>query len=774
MAGGVYQILEWIMRVKDEATPVLEKGKQATKELAAETEKAAQKNNQAGTSWQNIGKGVFAGAAAAKAAQAAFGFLQGQLTSSIHEAMEFQRVDAQLTAALNSTGHAVGLTKDELSAYASELSRSTAIDDDAIKSAEAVLLKFTNLRDEGFKGATQAVLDMATANNSGGIPSMEQLQATAQMLGKALNNPAQSFGVLSKAGVVLTKTQQDLIEKLQRAGDAAGAQKIIMDEAAKVFGGSAAAAAQTFEGRIGKLTNSFNDLKKEVGLGLVAAIVPYIDAATEASDKTLAAEESNHALRSSVYGLAQIFRGIYFIIEAVIKVIGAFAVLLITTANVVYSFGKDVAANFKAVGEAARALLSGFIKLATGDFKGALEDVKTLLNTSFDLHNSSAALKMQSTAISNSMGSVGDSFNKAGAAFKDAFSQEGLAKNLAAMSEAEAKATRASGNVAELMDAMADSGTKSNNKVKESLKDLAKSYTEQSDKAKEELTKLELAHAETTDNIKGKINELKTSLSELEVAYKKSLGDINKSEAERVVEQEQKIKDLQKQLDEAKKTQTENPSTDNQSKVSEAQAALEKEQAAYRTYIEQRKGLDAELVEARRRAALTDFQRSIEDINARRTEAQAEYDKKIAQIKGEITEQEVSLAREQVIFEAKRAEYLATQEAFTRFHDDYLTKITSMKTVTQATVDQMKTKLNEIVTLVAQIESARNKAGLQALAQNAVTAPGGTTPNVAPNAQTNTININLGGVTVNSEADKDKLISDLVRQFELAKMGTAS
>ena len=775
MAGGVYQILEWIMRVKDEATPVLEKGKQATKELADETEKAAQKNNQAGTSWQNIAKGVFGGITAEKAATKALAFLQNQLTSTINEALEFQRIDAQLTAALNSTGHAVGLTKDQLTAYASELSRTTAIDDDAIKSAEAVLLKFTNLKDEGFKGATQAVLDMATAMNGGGIPTMEQLQTTAEMLGKSLNNPADSFGKLEKAGIVLTKSQKDLVIQMQKVGDVAGAQKIITEEAAKVFGGSAAAAAQTFEGRLAKLGNAMGDVKKEVGLAIVASLVPYVDAATGVAEKTAEAEATSHDFRNAVYAAAQVLKGAYFIIEAVGKIIGTFALKIILASNVVYSFGKDVAANFKAIGEAARALLSGIIKLASGDFSGALADVKNLINTSFDFKNSSEAAKVYGEKIKSANESVTDSFGKAKEAFKDAYSHEGLDKALSQMAIAEENQRKAALAYKELMEGMAASGSKANNKVKESLKDLAKSYTEQSDKAKEELTKLELAHAETTENIKGKINELKASLGELEAAYKKSMGDINKTEAERVVEQEQKIKDLQKQLDEAKKSQQESPSADNQTKVTEAQAALDKEQAAYRTYIEQRKGLDAELVEARRRAALTDFQRSIEDINARRTEAQAEHDTKMQQLKAEIAEQEVGLAREQIIFEAKRQEYLATQEAFTKFHDDYLAKITSMKNVTQATVDQMKVKLNEIVTLVAQIESARNKAGLQGLALNAVqnpTAGTGATPTAAPTSQT--ININLGGVTVTDEATKDQLIKDIVRQFELAKVGAAS
>jgi len=52
-----------------------------------------------------------------------------------------------------------------------------------------MLLTFTNIKGDTFEKATEAVLDLATAMNSGAIPSSEQLKNTSIQVGKALNDP---------------------------------------------------------------------------------------------------------------------------------------------------------------------------------------------------------------------------------------------------------------------------------------------------------------------------------------------------------------------------------------------------------------------------------------------------------------------------------------------------------------------------------------------------------------------------------------------------------
>lgn len=773
-----FEALEVIIKAKDEATAVLEKTKTAFNDVKTSAESAAKTTQENAASWQSVAKGVFAGTAALGAAKAAFGFLKNEITASIKEAGEYQRIDAQLAAALKSTGGAVGFTKDQLTQYAEKLSGLTAIDDDAIKSAQAMLVTFTNLRGEAFNGATQAVLDMATAMNGGGVPSIEQLRATALQVGKALNNPIDGLTALTRAGVTFTEQQKKQIETMVKAGNVLGAQKIALDELSKEFGGSASAAAKTFEGRMAKLGNAFGDVRKEVGLAIVAAFTPFVEKATEVADAT-----SKSAGRVS--GLTEAFYTAMQVIKALGQVFGGIVFIVVQAGNVFFSLGRlvagvayDIYKNFKTLATGLKDIFSGIGKFITGDFSGAAESIKKAMDLNLVFAGTANSMQDIKSTVASINNEIAKSFSGAWNTAKEAVTNSQLPDKLRQIHEAEQEVANNAQKMQQALAEMTGSADKAGgatSKIKDALKDLAKEYVDQSEAAKEELQKLETAHAETTENIKGKINELKASLVELNDQYKKSMGDINKTEAESVVAQEQKIKDLKKSLEEAQKGQADSPSEAGAKRLAEAQAALAAEQAAYQSYIDQRKGLDSELAEARRRAALTDFQRTIEDINARRTEAETEHAKKMEQINAEIAEQEATMAREKIVFEAKRAEYLATQEAFTKFHDDYITKINGMKTVTSAAVEGMKAKLAEIKAAVSQIESARNQAGLQALAAGAVQTPAqaaaaaaaGNTP-----ATPATVNINLGGVTVTNEADEDRLVQKIVRSYQLAALGT--
>ena len=184
-----------------------------------------------------------------------------------------ERVEKQLDAVLASTQGAVGLTSEQIKEMARGLQQVTAIGDESVISAQNILLTFTKIRGEAFEPATKAVLDMATAMNGGAVPTMEQLRATAIQVGKALNDPVLGATALSRSGIQFTQVQKDMIKNFVELGDVASAQAIIQKELETQFGGSAAAAAQTFEGRISSLKNQFGDFKEELG----RAVIPVIE-----------------------------------------------------------------------------------------------------------------------------------------------------------------------------------------------------------------------------------------------------------------------------------------------------------------------------------------------------------------------------------------------------------------------------------------------------------------------------------------------------------------
>jgi hypothetical protein len=206
-----------------------------------------------------LGTAVKAGAVAATAGIAGMGAL---LITSVKEAAEAQKGLAQLDAVLKSTGGAAGLTREQILGMASAFQRQTTFTDDAVLSAQNLLLTFTNVKGAAFQPATQAILDMATAMGT-------DLQTATVQVGKALNDPIQGVTALRRVGVQLSDAQEEQIKKFVELGDVASAQGVILGELSTQFGGSAAAAADTFGGRITQLKNAFGEIQETIGMALL-------------------------------------------------------------------------------------------------------------------------------------------------------------------------------------------------------------------------------------------------------------------------------------------------------------------------------------------------------------------------------------------------------------------------------------------------------------------------------------------------------------------------
>ena len=188
---------------------------------------------------------------------------------SIGEASEWQNALAQTEAVIKSTGGAAGITAQEMANMAADLSAANGMSlfsDDAILGAQNVLATFTNIKGVGFEDATGAILDISQALGT-------DLQSATIQVGKALNDPTQGISALSRVGVSFTEQQKQQIETMQEAGDMAGAQAIIIAELNKEFGGSAAAAVNTYAGQMTVLTEQFNDVKGSIGEALLPILM---------------------------------------------------------------------------------------------------------------------------------------------------------------------------------------------------------------------------------------------------------------------------------------------------------------------------------------------------------------------------------------------------------------------------------------------------------------------------------------------------------------------
>lgn len=242
--------LDIVVKAIDQASPIIEKINGAIGGLA------------------NLAGGALtAGLGAATAGLAALG---AGLAYGVAQAIDAEKAMAQTEAVIKSTGGAAGMTADEIADLASQLSATSTFADDAIQQGENLLLTFTNIGKEVFPEATQALVDMAAAMGT-------DVKGGAIQLGKALNDPIAGIAALSRVGVTFTDEQKKVIEQLVKTGDVAGAQKVILAELNKEFGGSAAAAANTFGGRLQQLQNRIDGVAETIGGALLPILTQLFD-----------------------------------------------------------------------------------------------------------------------------------------------------------------------------------------------------------------------------------------------------------------------------------------------------------------------------------------------------------------------------------------------------------------------------------------------------------------------------------------------------------------
>ena len=94
-----------------------------------------------------------------------------------------------------------------------------------------------------------------------------------------------------------------------------------------------------------------------------------------------------------------------------------------------------------------------------------------------------------------------------------------------------------------------------------------------------------------------------------------------------------------------------------------------------------------------------------------------------------------------------------------------------MNIATQKNVDEMQKKLEQLQSILASIESAKAEAGIASVVGFSGQSGSQTSRPVASPATQN-ITVNLGGVTVQNEADEQRLVQSITRQLQLATAGS--
>lgn len=258
------QQLRYLIEVQDKDLKQLQRELKATnKTIGAETEDASKRGHR-GLSLLAKGAGGAAlaiGAGLGVAAKIGFDELQ-----------DMQKAAAQTNAVLKSTHGAANVTAKDIDHLAGAVSAYSGMDDEAVQAGENLLLTFTQIQNRAGKGNDIFDQSVAVTADLAQAMGMDMPKAALQ-LGKALNDPERGMSRLQRIGVAFTDSQKDAVAALMKTGDTAGAQKIILAELNKEFGGSAEAFGKTLPGQLKILRESFNNAAGEIVGRFAPAIV---------------------------------------------------------------------------------------------------------------------------------------------------------------------------------------------------------------------------------------------------------------------------------------------------------------------------------------------------------------------------------------------------------------------------------------------------------------------------------------------------------------------
>lgn len=237
----------------------------ADKAVTAWAKRASASLKTMGSDFQDLGAGVTKLGAVGAAGFAALG---GALYKCVEAYAESEKADKQLETVLKSTKGAAGVTKEMVDKLATSFQQLTPFEDDAVKASAAVMLQFTSIGKDVFPQAMQATADLSAKLGT-------DLNQSAMLVGKALQNPAEGLGKLKRAGISFTDAQEKMIQKFVEMGDTASAQKAVLEGFSTAVGGQAAALLETTGGRLDQLKNMWGDALETIG-GVVADLLKPI------------------------------------------------------------------------------------------------------------------------------------------------------------------------------------------------------------------------------------------------------------------------------------------------------------------------------------------------------------------------------------------------------------------------------------------------------------------------------------------------------------------
>ena len=283
---------------------------------------------------------------------------------------------------------------------------------------------------------------------------------------------------------------------------------------------------------------------------------------------------------------------------------------------------------------------------------GAIEIIEKFVNGAISLANSLfekvglekrfGDVKLVSDDLRNSANILYDDMNKLGKETKDAFMKAGgagnqLNKNMETLAKTQ---TLLKGSTDDLgnsyggtLDKIKDN-EKATKEAEEEAQKLADNYDvlgdnveDLADRGSKALTELAESNVKDLEKIEDKIASVKLKIEDLQASLAEDLAQQDIGIAEKIVAEERKIEELKKELE--KERAEKKP---NQEAIDALTAEIKTREDALKANADLETQLSEQIQEARRRADLTDLERSVEDYLAKKAQIQLEFDEKKLQL----------------------------------------------------------------------------------------------------------------------------------------------
>jgi len=277
------------------------------------------------------------------------------------------------------------------------------------------------------------------------------------------------------------------------------------------------------------------------------------------------------------------------------------------------------------------------------------------------------------------------------------------------------------------------SGTKDNNDAMKEAEDEAKKLIDRwiqledqtidlEDKGTKAIQELAENNIKDLEKIEEKITSLKIKLLELQEELSKDLASEDAGIAEKIVAEQNKILEIKQKIADLEKEQVEKYTDERASDITELKAELLERERVLKENADLQTQLDTEIAEAKRRADLSELERSIEDYLAKKAQIQLEYEEKKLALENELLLEEENKAKTLALLQDKQEQINAIIELGNqRFKDlsDNRVKITE---------DEVKKQIawyNKLSEAIAKSKSATRTSELPQFHKGGYVANGG-------------------------------------------------